>query len=47
MAESTKVIELTPDQRKAWKAKMMTIYPQFYDVIGKDLIDDALAEENN
>ena len=46
-AGTTKVIELTPEQRKAWKAKMMTIYPQFYDVIGKDLIDDALAEENN
>jgi len=39
----TKVHTLTPEQRKAWKDKMLTIYPQFYDVIGKDLIDEALS----
>ncbi len=39
----TTVHELTPEQRKAWQAKMMTIYPKFYDVIGKDLIDEAIA----
>jgi hypothetical protein len=25
---------------------MLTIYPEFYDVIGKDLIDAALAAGN-
>ena len=39
----TTVHTLTPEQRKAWKTQMMTIYPKFYDVIGKDLIDEALA----
>ena len=42
----TTVHTLTPEQRKAWKTKMMTIYPQFYDVIGKDLIDEAIAAGN-
>ena len=42
----TTVHTLTPEQRKAWKEKMMTIYPQFYDVIGKDLIDEAMAAGN-
>jgi len=41
----TKVHTLTAEQRKAWKDKMLTIYPDFYDVIGKDLIDEALATE--
>lgn len=35
---------LTPAQRNAWKAKMLTIYPKFYKVIGKKLIDEAIAE---
>ena len=39
----TTVHELTPAQRKAWKDAMLPIYPKFYDVIGKDLIDEALA----
>jgi len=39
----TKVHVLTPEQRKAWKEKLMPIYPQFYDAIGKDLIEGALA----
>lgn len=38
----TKVHTLTPAQRKVWKEKMLAIYPKFYDVIGKDLIDEAL-----
>ncbi len=39
----TTVHELTPEQRQAWKSKMMVIYPEFYDVIGKDLIEEAIA----
>jgi len=42
----TTVHNLTPEQRKAWKEKMVTIYPEFYDVIGKDLIDAAIAAGN-
>jgi len=45
-AGTTTVYELTADQRKAWKDKMLTIYPEFYDTIGKDLIDGALAAGN-
>ena len=40
----TRIHELTADQRKAWKEKMVAIYPEFYDVIGKDLIDESIAE---
>ncbi len=39
---TTKVHTLTPEQRKAWKTKLVTIYPEFYDTIGKDLIEGAL-----
>jgi len=38
--------ELSADQRRVWKKKLMTIYPEFYDVIGKDLIEGALAAGN-
>jgi C4-dicarboxylate-binding protein DctP len=40
----TAVHELTPAQRKLWRAKMVAIYPEFYETIGKDLIDGAIAE---
>lgn len=36
-----KIITLTPEQREAWRKVMVTIYPKFYDVIGKDLIEAA------
>ena len=36
-----KIITLTPEQREAWRKVMVTIYPQFYGVIGKDLIKAA------
>ncbi|MBU0908676.1 MAG: TRAP transporter substrate-binding protein [Proteobacteria bacterium] len=39
----TTVIDLTQEQRQAWKDKLMAIYPEFYDSIGKDLIEGALA----
>jgi len=41
-AGTTTVHELTKEQKKAWKDKLMTIYPEFYDTIGKDLIEGAL-----
>ncbi|MGC8769119.1 TRAP transporter substrate-binding protein [Calditerrivibrio sp.] len=37
-----KIYTLTPEEKKIWKNKLMTIYPQFYDVIGKEYIDAAL-----
>jgi C4-dicarboxylate-binding protein DctP len=40
----TKIHQLTPEQRKAWKEKMLAIYPEFYDVVGKDLIQEAIDE---
>ena len=43
-AGKTTVHELNAEQRKAWKDKMLTIYPEFYDVVGKDLIEEAIAE---
>jgi len=40
----TNIHQLTAEQRKAWKDKMLTIYPEFYDVVGKDLIEEAISE---
>jgi len=34
--------ELTNEQRLVWKKRMMNIYPEFHDVIGRDLIEGAL-----
>jgi len=39
------IINLTEKQREAWVKKLRTIYPKFYDVIGKDLIEEAIKEE--
>ncbi len=36
-----KIYTLNDEQKKAWRDAMMKIYPKFYDVIGKDLIDAA------
>ena len=33
---------LTPEQRELWVKKLRTIYPKFYDTIGKDLIEKAI-----
>lgn len=34
---------LTPEQKAAWQSTMEKIYPEFYDVIGEDLIKKAQA----
>ncbi len=39
-----KDVILTPAQRKIWEKKLRAIYPQFYKVIGKNLIDEAIKE---
>jgi C4-dicarboxylate-binding protein DctP len=39
----TTIHTLTPAQRKLWKDKLLPIYAQFEEKIGKDLIDGALA----
>jgi len=33
---------LTPEQRLVWEKKLRSIYPKFYDTIGKDLIQAAI-----
>ncbi len=33
---------LTSEQRELWVKKLRTIYPKFYDLIGKDLIEKAI-----
>ncbi|GAB6045463.1 TRAP transporter substrate-binding protein [Caminibacter profundus] len=33
---------LTPKERLAWEKKLRTIYPKFYNTIGKDLIEAAI-----
>ena len=35
---------LTPAQRELWVKKLRTIYPKFYDTIGKDLIEKVIKE---
>lgn len=37
-----KIYTLKPEEKKLWQAKLMEIYPKFYNVIGKDLIEAAL-----
>ena len=41
-AGTTKVHTLNAAQRKAWTDAMVPIYSEFYDAIGKDLIDGAI-----
>lgn len=36
------IIELTPEQKQQWRKAMSVVYPQFYDVIGEDLIKKAI-----
>lgn len=38
----TKVYELTDEQKKEWQDLMVSIYPKFYDLVGKDLIEKTL-----
>ncbi|WP_263831977.1 DctP family TRAP transporter solute-binding subunit [Sulfurospirillum oryzae] len=38
-----KIHTLTPEQKAAWQKAMETIYPQFYSVIGEDLIKKVQA----
>ncbi|MEJ2201758.1 MAG: TRAP transporter substrate-binding protein DctP, partial [Desulfuromonadaceae bacterium] len=44
-AGTTTIHELTPEQRQAWKNKLKVIYPKFYDVVGKDLIEGSLKPQ--
>lgn len=37
-----KIITLTDKQKKEWQKAMNPVYPQFYDVIGEDLIKKAI-----
>lgn len=37
-----KIYTLKPEEKQLWKKKLMEIYPKFYGVIGKDLIEAAL-----
>ncbi len=36
------IVELTPEQKEQWKKAMSVVYPQFYDVIGEDLIKKTI-----
>ena len=36
------IVELTADQKQKWQKAMSPVYPQFYDVIGEDLIKKAI-----
>ncbi len=40
-----KIYYLTPEQRKAWESALRSIYPEFYNTIGKNLIQEVLNEE--
>ena len=39
-----KDVVLTPEQREVWRKTLSKVYPKFYDVIGKDLIEEAIKE---
>ncbi|MBY0541510.1 MAG: DctP family TRAP transporter solute-binding subunit [Campylobacterales bacterium] len=36
------IINLTPEQKQQWRKAMSAVYPQFYDVIGEDLIKKTI-----
>ncbi|PZT48792.1 C4-dicarboxylate ABC transporter [Helicobacter valdiviensis] len=38
----TKIYELTEDQKKAWQEVMVAIYPKFYDIVSKELIEKTI-----
>lgn len=38
----TVIYELTEEQKKQWQDLMVGIYPKFYDLVGKDLIEKTL-----
>jgi C4-dicarboxylate-binding protein DctP len=44
---SVEIHKLSAQERKAWQEEMMEIYPEFYDVIGKQRIDKALELADN
>ncbi|WP_457562283.1 TRAP transporter substrate-binding protein [Caminibacter pacificus] len=35
---------LSPEQRAVWEKKLRSIYPKFYNTIGKDLIEEVIKE---
>ena len=35
-------LKLTEEQKKQWQDLMVGIYPKFYDLVGKDLIEKTL-----
>ncbi len=39
---NTTIYELDENQKKQWQDIMVAIYPKFYDLIGKELIDKTL-----
>ncbi|ORJ63033.1 TRAP transporter substrate-binding protein [Geothermobacter hydrogeniphilus] len=41
----TRIHDLTPEQRHAWQTRLRKIYPEFYDTIGRRLIEDTVAAE--
>jgi len=42
-AGSTEIIELTPEDRQAWREKMQPVWEQFQEGIGEDMIEAAKA----
>jgi C4-dicarboxylate-binding protein DctP len=40
--DKLQIIKLTKEQRQAWVKKLRSIYPKFYGMIGKDLIEKAI-----
>jgi C4-dicarboxylate-binding protein DctP len=47
-AGTTTIIDLTPEERQAFKDRVVpSVWEQYADVIGRDLISDLLAEQNS
>jgi C4-dicarboxylate-binding protein DctP len=40
-----KIYTITPEQKEEWRKAFAPVYPQFYGVIGEQLIKDAIATE--
>ena len=42
----TQIYMLSPEEKDQWQKAMFKVYEQFYDVVGKELIDQAIATKS-
>lgn len=43
----TQIYILNPEEKDQWQKAMLKVYEQFYDIVGKELIDQAIATKSS